>query len=69
MVKTSRLTVVPTKSDSDVIFCLQLLNKTLTCTFHLSYRESIDHLIDPSDRINTHVVYRLYVPDDFVNKP
>ena len=25
-------TVVPTKSDSDVIFCLQLLSKTLTCT-------------------------------------
>ena len=29
-------TVVPTKSDSDVIFCLQLLSKTLTCTLHLS---------------------------------
>ena len=29
-------TVVPTKSDSDEIFCLQLLNKTLTCTLHLS---------------------------------
>ena len=25
-------TGVPTKSDSDVIFCLQLLRKTLTCT-------------------------------------
>ena len=31
------LTVVPTKSDSDVIFCLQLLSKTLTCTHHLMY--------------------------------
>ena len=29
-------TVVPTKSDGDVIFCLQLLNQTLTCTHHLS---------------------------------
>ena len=25
-------TVVPTKSDSDVILCLQLLSKTLPCT-------------------------------------
>ena len=30
------LTVLPTKSDSDVIFCLQSLSKTLTCTLHLS---------------------------------
>ena len=30
------VTVVPTKSDSDVIFCLQLLSETLTCTLHLS---------------------------------
>ena len=37
-------TVVPTKSDSDVIFCLQLLSKALVCTFHLSHCESIDHL-------------------------
>ena len=29
-------TVVPTKSDSDAIFCLQLLSTTLTCTLHLS---------------------------------
>ena len=28
--------VVPTKSDSDVMFCLQLLSNTLTCTLHLS---------------------------------
>ena len=32
----SSCTVVPTKSDSDVIFCLQLFSRTLTCTFHLS---------------------------------
>ena len=45
-------TVVPAKSDSDVIFCLQLLSKTLICTFHLSKRESIDHLcINPIRRI------------------
>ena len=37
-------TVVPTKSDSDEIFCLQLLSKTLTCTLNLSQRESRDHL-------------------------
>ena len=28
------ITVVPTKSDSDVIFCLQLSSKTLTCTLY-----------------------------------
>ena len=37
-------TVEPAKSDSDVVFCLQLLSKTLTCTFYLSSCESIDHL-------------------------
>ena len=31
-----RPTVVPGKSDSDVILCLHLLSKTLTCTLHLS---------------------------------
>ena len=30
------LTVVPTKSDSDVILCLELLSKTQTRTLHLS---------------------------------
>ena len=45
-------TVVPTKSDSDVIFCLQLISKTLTCTLHLSLSELIDHLcINPILRI------------------
>ena len=29
--KITPRTVVPTKSDSDVILCLQLLSKTLTC--------------------------------------
>ena len=35
--------VMPTKSDSDVIFslfCLQYLSKTFTCTLHLTNRES-----------------------------
>ena len=27
--------VVPTKSDSDIVFCLQLLSQILTCTPHL----------------------------------
>ena len=29
-------TVLPAKSDSDVMFCLQLLSKISTCTLHLS---------------------------------
>ena len=29
-------TILPAKSDSDVVFCLQLLSKTLTFTIHLS---------------------------------
>ena len=32
----TRITVVPTKNDSDVILCLQLLSKALTCDHHLS---------------------------------
>ena len=43
---------VPTKSDNDVMFCLQLFSKKLTCTLHLSKRESIDHFgINPILRI------------------
>ena len=34
--ENSKITGKPTKSDSDLIFCLQLLSKTLTCTLHLS---------------------------------
>ena len=45
-------TVVPTKSDSDVILCLHSLSKTLTCTLHLSLHELIDILcINPILRI------------------
>ena len=29
-------TAMPAKSDSDVMLCLQLLSKTLTCRHHLS---------------------------------
>ena len=39
-----KTTVVRTKSDSDVIFCLQSLCKTLTFKLHLGLRESINHL-------------------------
>ena len=37
-------TAVQTKSDREVIFCFQLLSKTLICTPHLSQRESIYHM-------------------------
>ena len=37
-------TVVPTKSDSDIIFCLQFLSQILTCTPHFRYHELKDHL-------------------------
>ena len=36
-------TVLPGKSESDVVFYLQLLSKILTCTLQLSLCESIDH--------------------------
>ena len=35
---------VLSKSDSDVMLCLQLLSKTISCTLHLSMCESTDHL-------------------------
>ena len=35
MIRVSTIKVVLNKSDSDVIFCLQLLSKTLTHTLHL----------------------------------
>ena len=35
-IKSYEITVVPTKSGSDVIVCSQLLSKKLTCTLHLS---------------------------------
>ena len=53
-------TVVPTKSDSDVIFCLQLLSKTLTCALHLKFCESRDQLcINPILRI--WLIYKWFI--------
>ena len=44
-------TVMPTKSDSDVILCLQLLTK-ITRSLCLIQRASIDHLcVNPIQRI------------------
>ena len=51
-----RSTVLPVKDNSDVILCLQLLNKTLTCTLHLRIRESIGHMCILVDRINTNLI-------------
>ena len=49
---TRTATVVPTKSDSVVILCLQLLSKSPACKLHLSQSESIAHLsINPIHRI------------------
>ena len=46
------VTVMPTKSDSDVTLCSQYQGKKITCTLHLIYHESIDHLcINPILRI------------------
>ena len=51
-IKISCSTVVPAKSDSDAILCLQSLSKILTCTLRLSLHESTDHLcISPIHRI------------------
>ena len=54
-IETSSLTpstVVPANSDSGVVLCLQLLSRTLTRTFYLSWGKSIDHLcINPILRI------------------
>ena len=53
------LTALPTKSDSDELFWLQLLSETLTCTLHFCWRESIDHLcLNPILRITAGVIYR-----------
>ena len=45
-------TVLQAESDSDILLCLLLLCKTLTCTLHLSLCEWIDQLcINPILRI------------------
>ena len=64
-------TVLPTKSDSDVIFCLQLFSKTLTCALLLSLRESRDNLcINPILWIGLIHKWSIdsKVPNNFVNK-
>ena len=60
-------TVMPAKSGSDFKLSLQLLSKTLTCTLLLSL--PLVYLSYPADGFNTQVIYRLYVPDNFVSKP
>ena len=43
---------MPTKNDSDILFCLQILSKILTYEHHFSLYESIYHLcINPILRI------------------
>ena len=52
-------TVVPNKSDSGVIFCLQLYSKTLTLNLYTPLaltRIDISRVYNPADRINTLVI-------------
>ena len=60
---TNVTTVVPTKSDSDTLLCLQLPSKTLTCTLTSLELTRIDRSLVfvsyPQDRIITQVIYRL----------
>ena len=35
VIEIEESTILPAKSDSDVVFCLQLLSKTLTFTINL----------------------------------
>ena len=66
-----RSTVVPTKSDSDVVLCLQLLRKNINL-YTPPELTRINRLLVyqsyPVDRINTHVTYRFYIPDNLANK-
>ena len=57
----SETTVVLTKSDSDVIFCLQVLTKTLSCTpLDLTRIDrSLVYKSYPADSVNREVIYRL----------
>ena len=53
-------TIVPTKCDSYVLLCLQLLSEKIACTFHLTLRKSIDHLcINPILRIQ--LIHKRYI--------
>ena len=42
--KRGRNKLLSCQSGSDVLFCLQLLCKTITATLHLGLRESMDHM-------------------------
>ena len=42
--KIGTTVLLQAKSDSGVVFCLQLLSRIFTYTLHLSLCESIDHL-------------------------
>ena len=59
-----------TKSDSDVILCLQLLSKNYLSTSLDLMRidRSLVYKFYPEDMINTQVIYRLQVLNNVVNK-
>ena len=61
-------TVVPTKSDSDVIVCLQLLSETLTCTLHthnvsvtLGWQDSRPRDLRESNKVNDDIIGTNYI--------
>ena len=58
-------TVMPTKSDSDIMPCLQLPSKNInlyTAPEPMRINRSLVYKSFPVDRINTQVTYRFYVP-------
>ena len=68
--KKKSIIVVPTKNDSDVIlFIIAKSNINLYTPLELTRIDrSLVLLSYPADRLNTQVIYRLQVPDTFVNK-
>ena len=64
-------TVVPAKSDSDIIVCLQFLRKSINLNTPLLLTRidrSLVYKSYPADRINTEEIYRFLCLDNFVNK-
>ena len=62
---------MPTKSDSDIMPCLQLPSKNInlyTPPEPMRINRSPVYKSYPVDRTNTQVTYRFYVPDNFANK-
>ena len=56
---------MPTKSDSDIMPCLQLPSKNInlyTAPEPMRINRSLVYKSFPVDRINTQVTYRFYVP-------